>query len=257
MLLESLSPSLVAWVLFTIVVASLIHGALGFGFPFVATPLMAMATDMRTAVVTLVIPTLAVTVLNVAMTGPIVPVVRRFWVIPLASIGGSVVGTWIFIVTPGAPYTLVLALVTFAYLNLGRLGLEEIPFVQRHERLFAPIVGFAAGLFEGTVNVAVPPLIIFYLALGLAPAVMVQALSICFIVSKLTQFGMLATHGGVAPLEWLATLPIALVAMVVFVAGLRVRARGTAEAYRGWVRRALFVIALVLLLQHVHSKWVG
>ena len=71
--LESLPPLVLAWLLFAVVVAGLIHGALGFGFPFVATPLMAIVTDMRTAVVTLVLPTLAMTVVNIVTAGSILP----------------------------------------------------------------------------------------------------------------------------------------------------------------------------------------
>ena len=251
---ESFSPLLLAWIFFAVVFASLIHGALGFGFPFVATPLVAIATDMHTAVITLVMPTLAITVVNIAKSGPIIPVIRRFWMMPIFSVAGAVIGTWVFIIAPEVPYLLILALVTLGYLNLDRMGLGELPLVRRHERLVAPLAGLASGMFEGTVNVAAPPLIIFYLALGLSPAVFVQALNICFTVSKLTQFGVLATRGGIAPAEWVATLPFALLAMVVFFAGLRVRNRGTAESYRIWVKRALFIIALVMLLQYAWTR---
>lgn len=252
---ESLSPLVLAWVFFAVVVAALVHGALGFGFPFVATPLMAIATDMRTAIVMLVLPTLVVTVVNIAITGPIIPVLKRFGTMPLFSLVGAVIGTWVFIIAPGVPYLLILAFVSLAYLNLDRFGLGELPLVRRHERLFAPIAGLASGIFEGTVNVAAPPLIIFYLALGLTPAMLVQALNICFVVSKLTQFGVLSTAGGVTAAEWLATLPFALIATIVFFVGLRVRNRGSAETYRAWVKRALFVIAMFLLLQYAHSHF--
>jgi uncharacterized membrane protein YfcA len=251
--LDSLSPALLAWLLLSVVIASLIHGALGFGFPFIATPLVAIATDMRTAVITLVMPTLAITLVNIVKTGPIVPAVRRFWMIPLFALGGAVIGTWVFIIAPRVPYLLILALVTLAYLNLDRLGLGELPLVRRHERLFAPVAGLFSGIFEGTVNVSGPPLIIFYLALGLAPAMFVQALNISFTVSKLTQLGVLATRGGVTVAEWVATLPLALIAMVVFFGGLRVRNRGSAEAYRAWVKRALLAIALVMLGQYAYT----
>src|SRR5438046_593607 len=139
MALESLSPLLFGWIVFAVVLAGLIHGALGFGFPFVATPLIAMATDMHTAVVTLVMPTFAITLVNIAKSGPIVPVLGRFWIIPLFALAGAVLGTSLFIIAPGIPYLLILALVTLAYLNLDRLGLGELPLVRRHERLFAPL----------------------------------------------------------------------------------------------------------------------
>lgn len=250
---ETLSAGLLAWLVLVILFAGLIQGALGFGFPFVATPLVAMASDMRTAVITIVVPTLAVIVVNLAKSGPLRPVLKRFWMMPVYAAAGSAVGTWLFVAAPGVPYSLLLALITLAYLNLDRLGLGELPVVGQHERAFAPVSGFAAGVFEGTANVAAPPLIIFYLALGLTPAMLVQALNICFLVGKATQFAVLATRGGITAAQWLATLPLAVIAVAAFFAGLRIRNRIDARTFRLWVKRALFVIALVLLAQYAWS----
>jgi uncharacterized membrane protein YfcA len=174
---------------------------------------------------------------------------------PFFALLGAAIGTSVFIVAPGVPYAPILAFVILSYLNLDRRGLGQAPLVRRHERRFAPIAALASGIFEGTVNVAAPPLIIFYLALGLTPAVLVQALNICFTVSKLTQFGVLATRGGVTAAEWLATLPFALIAMLVFFAGLRVRERGSAESYRVWVKGALSVIASLMLVQYAYTHF--
>ena len=51
-----------------VAVAAFVKGAIGFGYPLIATPLLALATDVRTAVAVLVIP-------NIVMDG--VQVVRR------------------------------------------------------------------------------------------------------------------------------------------------------------------------------------
>ena len=48
---ETLTPALVAWIAAVMLVAGLIQGALGLGFPTLATPLIALVTDIRTAVV--------------------------------------------------------------------------------------------------------------------------------------------------------------------------------------------------------------
>jgi uncharacterized membrane protein YfcA len=53
--------------------AAFVKGAVGFGYPLIATPLLALATDVRTAVAVLVIP-------NILMDG--VQVVRRPGVLP-------------------------------------------------------------------------------------------------------------------------------------------------------------------------------
>ena len=181
---ESLSPGLLAWVACVILAAGLIQGALGFGFPFVATPLIAMVSDMRTAIIVVLLPTLATIVVALAASGPIRTTLARFWMMPLYMIAGATAGTSLFVYAPDFPYSLLLALITLVYLNLDRLGLGESPVVRRHERRFGVVSGLAAGVFEGTANVAGPPLIIFYLALGLTPAMMVQAMNICFLVGK-------------------------------------------------------------------------
>jgi hypothetical protein len=119
--------------------------------------------------------------------------------------------------------------------------------------VFAPLSGITAGVFEGTANIAAPPLIIFYISLGLAPAMLVQALNICFLVGKTTQFTVLATHGGVGMSEWLATLPFVAIGVAGSFIGVRIRNRIDAVTFRVWVKRALFVIALGLLAQYAYS----
>jgi uncharacterized membrane protein YfcA len=251
--LESLSTGLIAWVVCVVVLSALVQGAIGFGFPFVATPLIAIPTDMRTAVILVVLPTLVLNFVNMAASGPLRPVLRRFWMMPLYATVGAFAGTWLFVTVPAFPYALLLALIIFVYLNLDRVARSNWPVVCRHERAFGVAAGTAAGIFEGTVNVAGPPLIIYYLALGLAPSAFVQGLNICFVVGKAVQFSVLATRGGVPMTEWIATLPLAAIGAAVFFVGLRIRHRIDAATYRLWVKRALFVIALVLLGQYAYS----
>jgi uncharacterized membrane protein YfcA len=253
MLFEGLSPGLFAWMACVVLAAGLIQGALGFGFPFIATPLIALATDMRTAVIAVLLPTLATIAVALATSGPLRATLARFWMMPLYAMAGAAAGTTLFVTAPHVPYTLLLALMTLAYLNLDRLGRADWPLVRRHERRFAPLAGIAAGLFEGTANIAAPPLIIYYLALGLAPGALVQGLNLCFAVGKLTQFSVLATRGGVGAGEWLATLPLAAVAVAGSIAGVRIRRRIEAAAFRVWVKRALAAIALGLVAQYAYS----
>jgi uncharacterized membrane protein YfcA len=249
-MLESLSPALLAWVVCVILIAGLLQGALGFGFPFVATPLIALASDMRTAIVLVLLPTLATISVALFTSGPLRATLARFWMMPLYMIMGSAAGTWIFVSAPDAPYTLVLALLTLFYLSLDHLGRTEWAVVKRNERAFAPLSGLTAGMFEGTANIAAPPLIILYLSLNLTPAMLVQALNICFLVGKTTQFAVLTSREVVDMGEWLATLPLVAVGVTGSFVGVRIRNRIDAFTFRRWVKRALFVIALVLLGQY-------
>jgi uncharacterized membrane protein YfcA len=250
---DTLAVGLLAWVACVVLIAGLLQGALGFGFPFVATPLIALMSDMRTAIVLVLLPTLATICVALFTSGPLRATLARFWMMPLYMILGSAAGTWVFVSAPDAPYTLVMALLTLFYLSLDRLGRAEWAVVKRNERAFAPLSGLTAGIFEGTANVAAPPLIILYLSLSLTPTMLVQALNICFLAGKTTQFTVLTLRGGVGMDEWLATLPLVAIGVAGSFAGVRIRNRIDAATFRLWVKRALFAIALVLLGQYVYS----
>jgi len=253
--IESLPIAVILWLTLAVVFSGFIQGALGFGFPFIATPMVAMVVDMRTAIITVLLPTLATIVITLVTSGPLGPVMKRFWMMPVYAALGALAGTWLFVAAPEAPYQLLLALIIIVYLNLDRIARGDWPLIRRHERAFGPLAGAAAGLFEGTANVAAPPLIIYYLALGLSPAMMVEAMQMCFMVGKTTQFTVLTLHGGVSSAQWLATLPLCVIAVAAGFGGARMRGRIDAAMFRKWVKRALAIIALALLAQYAYNAW--
>jgi len=250
---EALSLPLLFWLGGVILLAGLLQGALGFGFPFVATPLIAMVTDMRTAIIVVLLPTVATICVALFASGPLRTTLARFWMMPIYMILGSAAGTWVFVSAPDAPYTLVLALLTLLYLNLDRLGRTRWSVVRRNERAFAPLSGLTSGIFEGTANIAAPPLIVYYLSLGVTPAMLVQGLNMCFLAGKSTQFMVLSTRGGIAMGEWLETLPFVAIGVAGSLAGVGIRRYIDAATFRIWVKRALFVIAIGLLAQYGYS----
>jgi hypothetical protein len=251
---ESFSLGVILWLAVVVVLSGFVQGALGFGFPFIATPMVAMVVDMRTAIITVLLPTLASVVITLVTSGPLGPVTKRFWIMPVYATLGALAGTWLFVAAPDAPYQMLLALIIIFYLNLDRIARGEWPLIQRHERAFGSLAGATAGLFEGTANVAAPPLIIYYLALGLSPAMMVQAMQMCFLVGKATQFTVLTVHGGVSAAQWLATLPLCVIALAAGAGGARMRSRIDAAMFRKWVKRALAVIAFALLAQYAYQQ---
>jgi uncharacterized membrane protein YfcA len=252
---ESLSLTVIAWTIAVIALAGLIHGALGLGFPIVATPLIALATDMRTAIILILLPCMAAVVSSIIMGRGLRAVLVEFWPMPIYMFVGASLGTRLFIAYPEAPYALLLGLLMVIYLNLDRFGKTEWPLVKKYQGSFGAVFGLMAGIFEGSTNAAAPPLVMYFLALALTPTAMVQALNICFITGKTTQFATMATMGGVTLAQWLATLPLAVIATATVLAGIRIRGRIDALTYRRWLKFALSVIALFLLLQYAYVTW--
>lgn len=228
--------------------AGLVHGALGLGFPMIATPLVAMLTDVRSAVLIVLAPTLAINVVNILRGGHWARSIGRFW--PLAAYAGvgSVAGSQLLVVSDPAPYKLLLAAMILLYLNVSRLGLP-MGWVRAHPQLASAVFGCLAGFLAGTVNVMVPVLIVFSLELGLAPVVMIQVFNFCFLSGKLAQAAVLAHAGVLTGPVITATLPLLAVAVASLLAGMALRDRVDPETYRRWLKRVLLAIALMLIAQ--------
>lgn len=249
---EDLSPWLIAYIAVVIAAAGWVQGALGLGFPMIATPLIAAATNMQVAVVMVLIPCIAAVLVNILRSPGFVDVLRRFWWMPFVALIGAVIGARLFVLYPEFPYALLLAGVILFYLNLDRLGLSQWPLMRRHETTFGLAFGLLGGISESTANIAAPPLIIYYLGIGLSPLALVPAMNISFFVGKVTQFATLAAGDIATPAIWLMTLPLAVLAMIASLLGGRVRSRINGATYGRWMRRMLFAMAMILLLQVVY-----
>src|SRR5688572_13991822 len=251
---ETLTLALIVWIAAVVLVAGFVQGALGLGFPTLATPLIALATDIRTAVIIVLLPCLAAVVTSAVRSGHFRQALAEFWMMPLYALVGAAIGTQLFIAFPGFPYALLLAAIILVYLNLDRLGRGEWQRLRRHKHAFGVLFGMLAGISEGTANVAAPPLIIYYLGIAVQPTMLVQAMNLCFIAGKTTQFATLAAAGGVLAVQWAATLPFAVIGSAGAWYGVRLRNRIDAPTYRRWIRGALYAIAAILIAQHLHEN---
>ena len=252
MSLDAIGAWQLAYVAAVMVLAAFAHGALGLGFPLIATPLVALALDIKTAIVLVAPVTLVMTLLSVVRGGGWREALARFWFLPLTMGIASYAGTRLLIGADPTPFLLLLALLILVYLGLDRVKRGESAFVKRHRLPVGLGVGLLAGLFESTANVAVPPLIIYLMLLGVAPLATVQTLNLCFSVGKAVQVGTWAFYGNVAMAIWLAAALFAVPAVVTLFAGMRLRERIDAPTYRRWLRGALWIMAALLFAQYAY-----
>jgi len=230
--------------------SALVHGLLGMGFPMLATPLLTLISDVRAAIVMLVLPTMAINVVNVVHGGHWRESIGRFWPLALFGAFGSLLGTQLLVFTDPAPYKLLMAAMIAIYLNVHRFGVH-LQWVQRHVILASALFGLTGGVLAGTVNVMLPALIIFALEMKLTPLVTVQLFNFCFFFGKLSQGAILASHGYLAGAHLLVAIPIIGMALIALGVGMHYRNRIKAEVYRRWLRRVLEAITVLLVLQYV------
>lgn len=247
--LDALPASALLCVGLAVACAGLVHGTLGLGFPLVATPLIALVTGIKTAVVLIVAPTLVVVIVAIVAGGSFAQTLRDWWRMPLWVACGALAGTHLFIAFDPAPLTLLLALVILVYLVLDSLGRGQSALLARHRHAFGMLFGFLGGAFDGAVNIAAPPLLVYFLSIGLAPSALVKALNLCFLTGKTTQFTTLASTAGIPLWTWVSTLPLCIIGAGTSLAGARLRNRVPAATYRRWLKLALFAMAALLVLQ--------
>jgi len=223
------------------------HGALGFGFPLLTTPLLVLGLEIRSAILLTLIPTVTINFFSILSETEWKAAIRRFWPIPAFTIVGSFIGTQILLTTDPSPYRLLLALTVIAYLLSDRIkGTDK----ERHVALWGlALFGLLLGLLAGVVNVFAPLIIIFALETRMKPELMVTTFNISFLTSKSGQIAGFVSQGAFhGPEVTFALLALPLVLAALWF-GIRVRKRIDVESYNKLLRVVLWVVAVYLIIQ--------
>ena len=117
-----------------IFISSLVHGSIGFGFPMIATPLLAMITDMKTAILYIAIPTLLINLISIYSEGNFLQAVKKFYPLALMGMIGSAIGTQILIYSSTDFFKLLLALSIFLYLFIQKFKIHMY-WIEKKKRL--------------------------------------------------------------------------------------------------------------------------
>ena len=213
-----------------VLIAALVKGAIGFGFPTLATPLLALFLDVKTAVALLILPNIVMDGLQLARRGAPGTVARRFASLLAFGAVGTILGTRVLVTLPSRSVTLALALILLLFVALGVTRLSpRVP--ARWEPWLSPVVGLVVGTVGGVTNVPGTPLAMYFYALGLSKHEFVQSVAFTFIVYKTVQLGAVAYYG---LLTWAllgAAVALTAAALVGFAAGLRVQDRLAPAAF--------------------------
>ncbi len=235
-----------------LLIAAFVHGALGFGFPLVATPLLVLFMDLRAAILLTLIPTVSINLVSILSEKHWKQALRTFWPIPAFTIVGSFAGTQVLLSVDPGPIRVLLALVVIAYLLTERM---EGSGPERQVPGWAKAgLGLGLGLLAGLVNVFAPGVVIYAMYTRMNPVMMVSVFNISFLTSKSGQIVGFVSKGAfdvsvLALMIWV--VPAVLLSLWL---GIRLRRRIEQETYKRLLRYALWLIAFVLILDWVVSE---
>lgn len=221
-----------------VLVSAFIKGAIGFGFPTLATPLLTLFTDVKTAVVVLILPNIVMDGVQFVRRGAPLATVRRLALLLVFGAAGTVLGTRLLVTLSSRTVMLVLGcfILLFVALNVMRVALR-VP--AGWEPWLSPPTGLLAGIIGGVTNVPGTPLVIYFYALGMDKHEFVRSVAFSFIVYKLVQLGAVAYYG-------LLTWPLLGVSLALTLVGLAAFALGLAVQDR--LEQATFNRAVLIFL---------
>jgi uncharacterized membrane protein YfcA len=238
-------PALMAAV---VLAAGIIKGAIGFGFPSLATPLLSLVVDVKTAVVVLILPNIVMDGIQFARRGAPLATVRRFGTLLLSGGVGIVLGTRVLTLLSPRTATLILGVFVLLFVALSVIGLA--PKIPPHwEPWLSPPAGFAAGVIGGVTNSPATALVLYFHGIGLAKHDFISSIAFTFFFYKLVQLGAVTWYG---LLPWsLLGVSVALtaVALAGFAVGLRVQDRLDQRSFNRVVLVFLAVLGAWLLVR--------
>mgnify|MGYP001546951681 CR=1 FL=1 len=228
-----------------LMLAAFVHGALGFGFPLVSTPLLVLLMDMRSAILLTLIPTVTINLISILGEKHWRAALRTFWPIPVFTIVGSFSGTQVLLSVDPDPFRLLLALVLVAYLLSDRL--QRAGHAHQVPTWGMALFGFGLGLLAGVTNIFAPVIVVYALFTRMDPALMVATFNLSFITSKSGQIiGFLVKDAFTAEAVKLTLWALPPVLLSLW-AGIRLRKRVDVDTYKRLLRYSLWVIAVLLV----------
>ena len=189
-----------------------------------ATPLLTLFLDVKTAVVLLILPNIVMDSLQFRRVGTPWTMAGRMGGLIVCGGIGMVLGTRFLVWMSPRTATMILGLFLLAFvaLNVTRFTLRVAP---GWEPWLSPVVGLAGGVLGGITNVPGTPLVLYFHALGLAKREYLSAVALTFVTYKIVQFGTVAAYGLLTWPRLAASVVLTIVSLLGFRGGLVVQDR--------------------------------
>ena len=238
--------------LFSIILfwASLVHGSIGFGFGMIATPLVAMYSDMQTTITYMLLPTMMANIISILSEGKFFEALKNFWFIILLMVIGSALGTILLVYTNSEIFKILLAIIIFIYLLQSVINIKAA-FISKYPRSSTYGLGIFGGMLSGLTNIVAPLMIMYTLELKYSRKDSIQLSNLCFLFTKIGQIGVFLYYGafGINALE-VSLVGVLTVIFGMFL-GIKIKSKIDTKLYTKILKVLLFIIACILVIETV------
>ncbi len=228
--------------------AAYVKGTTGLGFPLIATPMVALLLDIRTAITILIIPNIVMDLTQIVRGSFPTAILRRFFWLFLWTVVGVFLGTKVLVSLPLWILDLTLGWMVLAFVlsNLFRLDLE-VSFHQ--EKILSPLIGFVGGFLNGMTNVFGPLLAAYLYGLRLPKTAFVKSISAVIVVAKVSQLIAVSSWNLLTPSTLLLSLEVTIFILLSFYAGLKTQDRVNQQTFNRGLLALLSAIGVTLVVR--------
>jgi uncharacterized membrane protein YfcA len=245
-----MASELLLLVLAIFLVAGMVKGVIGLGLPTVSLAALTVAVDLPAAVALMVVPSAVTNIWQGLDGGHFTALIRRFWLMLLA----SAVGVWfsygfLLVANPKAMTALLgIVLCVYAAFGLRRPRPRSWP---GRERFVSPLVGLATGALAGATGSMVMPMVAYLQSLDLERDAFVQVMGISFAVSTCAIGLAIVEHGNYDHRLVLLSIAALIPAILGMKLGQWLRRRLSERVFRNTLFIGLFVIGIRLIWKGV------
>lgn len=227
--------------------ASVVHGAIGFGFGMISTPLVALSTDIQTTIIFMLLPTMAVNILSILSEGNFFEALKKFWFIIVLMVLGSSIGTVLLIYTNSDFFKLLLAGIIFLYLLQGLVKIEAT-FVSKYPKSSTYGLGVFGGVVSGLTNVVAPLMIMYTLEMKYSRKDTIQLSNLCFLFTKIGQIAVFIYFSTFTMETFQISLLTVFIVCIGMYFGIKIKKRIDVKYYTKILKVLLFIIASFLVI---------
>lgn len=178
------------WLIPLFVIASVLHGIAGMGFPLITIGALSGIYGLTNAIILVLVPT---AVLNLIAwlgggTGGLWHnfsfYLKKYWLLTTVSIVGSALGAYLLLIVNQAYLMLSLGVIVLWYATTSLLGKKiTLP----NTTVWLVIIGFVAGVVGGATNAMSSVLLMYLLSMTDDKQTIIKVGNLCYFVNKLVQ----------------------------------------------------------------------
>jgi len=236
------------------VLAAVLHGLSGFGFPMISTAALSLVYPLSTAVAMVIIPCILMnlSMLKTAQQNSFIKTLKdyltRYWLLIGASLIGSLIGVNLLIKVPEGYLKIMLGIVMLLYvIDQFRHKPLQISASLQNMLLF----GLLAGIVGGATNAMAPFLMMYLLSTRHQKNEIVIISNLSFLASKLVQ--LLLLYPSLLNFDqaqiWLLAI-VTIVSLIFVYLGAKIRNLLSQQKFK-------YVIFIILTVLGLNALWQG